>query len=106
MSRLPLPVIELTSRPVGPDVVHASRNAERIGFGGATLDVFIDSDPFELGRTALLDWITGSANAVTAYFGRFRRIHLRLRPIAADAHRETATRVHGFVPRSAPFIEV
>ncbi len=65
MSRLPLPVIELTSRPVGPDVVHASRNAsrnaERIAFGGATLDVFIDSDPFELGRTALLDWITGSA---------------------------------------------
>ena len=41
MSRLPLPVIELTSRPVGPDVVHASRNAERIGFGGATLGVFI-----------------------------------------------------------------
>ncbi len=59
------------------DLVHASRNAERIAFGGATLDVFIDSDPFELSRTALLDYVTRFANAVAAYFDRFRRIHLR-----------------------------
>jgi hypothetical protein len=60
-------------------------------------------------RVRRFDWIKdadGSANAVTAYFGRLRRIHLRLRLKAADAHRETATRVHGFFPRSAPFIEV
>jgi hypothetical protein len=53
------------------DVVHASRNAQRIEVGGSTLDVFIDSDRFELGREALLNWVRRSANAVTAYFGRF-----------------------------------
>jgi hypothetical protein len=60
------------------DVVRASRDAERIGVGGSTLDVFIDSDQFELGRTALLDWVTRSANAVTAYFGRFPVAHARV----------------------------
>ncbi len=60
------------------DVVHASPNAERIGVGGATLDVLIDSDEFDLGRAALLDWVTRSANAVTAYFGRFPVAHARV----------------------------
>jgi len=53
------------------DVVHGSRNSERIEVGGSTLDVFIDSDRFALGRTALLDWVTRSAKVVTSYFGRF-----------------------------------
>ena len=53
------------------DVANASRNAERIEVGGSTLDVFIDSDQFELGRTARLNWVTRCANAVMAYFGRF-----------------------------------
>ncbi len=60
------------------DVAHASRNAERIEVGGSTLDVFIDSDQFEFGRTALLDWVTRCANAVTAYFGRFPVAHARV----------------------------
>jgi hypothetical protein len=53
------------------DVVRGSRNSERIEVGGSALYVFIDSDQFALGRTALLDWVTRSAKAVTAYFGRF-----------------------------------
>jgi len=53
------------------DVVHASRNAERLEVGGSTVDVFMDSDRFEPGTTALLDWVRRSANAVTSYFGRF-----------------------------------
>jgi hypothetical protein len=60
------------------DIAHASSNAERIGGGGSTLDVFIDSDQFELGRTPLLDWVTRSANAVMAYFGRFPVAHARV----------------------------
>jgi hypothetical protein len=60
------------------DVAHASRNAGRIEVGGSTLDVFIDSDQFELGRTALLDWVTRSAYAVTTYFGRFPVAHARV----------------------------
>jgi hypothetical protein len=53
------------------DVLYAARKAERIEVGDATLEVFIDSDQFELGTAALLDWVRRSANAVTAYFGRF-----------------------------------
>jgi hypothetical protein len=52
-------------------VLFASSAAEHIEVGGGTLDVFIDSDQFEAGRTALLDWVKRSAGAVIAYFGRF-----------------------------------
>src|SRR6266852_1209791 len=61
-------------------VLRASRASERIEVGGGTLDVFIDSGDFEPGRTALLDWVTRSAGAVSAYFGRFpvarARVHI------------------------------
>jgi hypothetical protein len=53
------------------DVLWASTLSQRIEVGGAALDVFIDSDQFELGRTALLDWVTRSAHAVMVYFDRF-----------------------------------
>jgi len=58
--------------------LRAAGNSERIEVGGSTLDVSIDSDTFELGRTALLDWVTRSAKAVTAYFGRFPVAHARV----------------------------
>jgi len=61
-------------------VLCASSAAERIEVGGATLDFFIDPGEFELGRAALLDWVTRSAGAVSAYFGRFpvprARVHI------------------------------
>ena len=61
-------------------VLCASSAAEPIEVGGATLDVFIDPGQFELGRAALLDWVTRSAGAVSAYFGRFpvprARVHI------------------------------
>ena len=60
-------------------VLNASGAAERIEVGGSTLDVSIDSDQFQLGRTVLLDWVARSANAVTAYFGRFPVAHARVR---------------------------
>lgn len=60
-------------------VLNASGAAERIDVGGSTLDVSIDSDQFELGRTPLLDWVARSAKAVTAYFGRFPVAHARVR---------------------------
>src|SRR5216683_5305815 len=58
--------------------LYASSASDRIEVGGSTLDVSIDSDQFELGRTALLDWVTRSAKAVTAYFGRFPVAHARV----------------------------
>jgi hypothetical protein len=61
-------------------VLCGSSAEERIEVGGGTLDVVIDSDQFELGRTALLDWVTRSAGAVSAYFGLFpvarARVHI------------------------------
>jgi hypothetical protein len=60
-------------------VLSASGAAERVDVGGSTLDVSIDSDQFELGRTPLLDWVARSAKAVTAYFGRFPVAHARVR---------------------------
>lgn len=62
----------------GMNVSGAPGAPERIRAGGATLDVFIDFDRFALGRTALLDWVTRSANAVTAYFGQFPVAHARV----------------------------
>ena len=65
-------------------VLFASSAAEHIEVGGGTLDVFIDSDQFEAGRTALLDWVKRSAGAVIAYFGRFpvarARVHIIISP--------------------------
>jgi hypothetical protein len=51
----------------------------RIEVGEATLDVSFDSDQFDLDRAALLDWVTQSARAATAYFGRFPVTHARIR---------------------------
>jgi hypothetical protein len=60
--------------------LRAAGNSESVEVGGSTLDVEIDSDTFQLSRTALLDWVMRSAKAVTAYFGRFpvarARVHI------------------------------
>jgi hypothetical protein len=62
---------------MGLELLSAS---DRIEAGGSTIDVSIDSEQFELGRTALLDWVTRSAQAVAAYYGRFpvaqARVHI------------------------------
>ena len=41
--------------------LRAAGNSDSVEVGGSTLDVEIDSDTFELGRTALLDWVMRSA---------------------------------------------
>jgi len=67
--------------------LRAAGNSESVEVGGSTLDVEIDSDTFELGRTALLDWIMRSANAVTAYFGRFPVTRARVQIIVSQFDR-------------------
>jgi len=49
-----------------------------------TLEVDLDSGQFDIGGPALLDWITRSAKAVTAYFGRFPVPHARVRIMVSD----------------------
>jgi len=58
--------------------LRASSASNRIMVSGSTIDVSIDSEQFDLGQTALLDWVTRSAQAVTAYFGRFPVAHARV----------------------------
>ena len=68
---------------VGP-LLYGAKAPERIKVGGATLEVDIDSGQFDIGGPALMDWITRSAKAVTAYFGRFPVPHARVRIMVSD----------------------
>src|ERR1700720_1265576 len=52
-------------------VLRAGDLPARLEVGKASIDVSFDSDPFDLGQAALLDWVMQSARAATAYFGRF-----------------------------------
>src|SRR5260370_31244593 len=54
---------------LGP-ILQGADAPERIQVGGATIDIYIDSGQSELGKADLLEWVTRSARAVTAYFGR------------------------------------
>jgi len=48
--------------------------------GGGTIHVSFASDDFDVARSALLDWVTAAARAVTAYYGTYpvadARIHI------------------------------
>jgi len=55
--------------------------------GEASIDVYFDSDPFDLGRATLLDWVMQSAQATTAYFGRFPVTHARVRLLPSGGGR-------------------
>jgi len=56
--------------PVGPPV--------KLDVAGGVIDVTFTSDQFDLPRQALLDWISTSARAVSAYFGHFPVTRARL----------------------------
>src|SRR5258708_1875036 len=68
-------------------LLRAADAPERIAVGGATIDVYIDSGQSELGKEVLLDWVTRSAKAVTAYFGQFPVAHARVRIAVSDQGR-------------------
>src|ERR1700722_1122985 len=50
----------------------------RLEVGDASIEVSFDSDPFDLGQAALLEWVMQAARAATAYFGRFPVAHARV----------------------------
>jgi hypothetical protein len=56
----------------------AEQPTEHLDLDGASLDVYISSDNFVAGNSALLDWVMRSARAVMAYFGRFPIAQARL----------------------------
>jgi hypothetical protein len=55
--------------------------------GDATIDVSFAPGDFDLSRSALLDWISAAAHAVTVYYGRFpvSRALVEVTPAAAKA---------------------
>jgi hypothetical protein len=71
----------------GP-ALHASDAPERLEVGNATIYVSLESDKFDLPKAALLEWVTQSALAVSAYYGRFSR------EACWVADRSFATRAH------------
>ena len=46
-------------------VLRAGDLPARLEVGEASIDVYFDSDPFDLGQAALLDWVMQSARAAT-----------------------------------------
>jgi hypothetical protein len=67
--------------------LHAAEPPVRLKIGEATIDVFFDSEQFDLDRAALLDWVMQSARAATAYFGRFPVTHARVRILLSQLGR-------------------
>ena len=59
-------------------VLRAGDLPARLDVGEASIEVSFDSDPFDLGQAALLDWVMQSARAATSYFGRFPVTHARV----------------------------
>jgi hypothetical protein len=55
--------------------------------GGAAIDVEFGAGDFEVGRAALLGWVTVSARAVSAYYGRFPVARARVRILASQRGR-------------------
>ena len=68
-------------------VLRAADLPSHLEVGGASIDVSFDSNPFDLGQAALLDWVMESARAAMAYFGRFPVTHARVRLLQSSGAR-------------------
>jgi len=68
-------------------VLRAGDLPARLEVGEASIDVSLDSDTFDLGQAALLDWVMQSARATTAYFGRFPVTHAQVRLLQSPGAR-------------------
>jgi len=68
-------------------ILRGADPAQRLDLGGASLEVYISSDNFVPGNSALLDWVRRSARAVMAYFGRFPVERARLYITVTDRGR-------------------
>jgi hypothetical protein len=64
---------------LGAFAVRAIGAPMRLEIGGGSIDVTFDSDQFDLPQTTLSEWVTASARAVSAYFGKFPVDHCAVR---------------------------
>jgi hypothetical protein len=56
----------------------AAQEPAQVTSGGATIEVSFAPGKFDVGRDAVLAWVTNAANAVSEYFGRFPVAHPRV----------------------------
>jgi hypothetical protein len=68
-------------------VLRAADLPSHLEVGEASIDVSFDSDQFDIDRAALFDWVMKSAQATTAYFGRFPVTHARVRLLQSPGAR-------------------
>jgi hypothetical protein len=68
-------------------ISQASDDPAPLEVGGAAIDVEFGAGDFEVGRAALLDWVTVSARAVSAYYGRFPVARARVRILGSQSGR-------------------
>src|SRR5580700_1947724 len=68
-------------------VLRAGDPPARLEVGEASIEVSFDSDPFDLGQAALLNWVMQSARAATTYYGRFPVTHARVRLLQSSGAR-------------------
>jgi hypothetical protein len=61
-----------------PYEAFATLPTSRLEVGGGAIEVAVAPGPLELPRQPLLDWITASARAVAAYYGRFPVARVRV----------------------------
>jgi hypothetical protein len=66
----------------GPALAQAADPATKVKEGGGEIEVSLQSEPFDLPRGALLDWVSRAARAVSAYYGRFPVPRARVRIFA------------------------
>jgi len=62
----------------------AGPRASTLKIGGASIDVSIESEGFELPQAALLNWVRLAARSVTTYYGRFPVPRARVRIFEED----------------------
>jgi len=68
-------------------VLRAADLPSHLEVGEALIDVSFDSDQFDIDRAALFDWVMQSAQATTAYFGRFPVAHAQVRLLQSPGAR-------------------
>lgn len=78
---LPLsPAAAETSRLPTPQVDEAGNTAVDLKYAGGTIDLRFRAQDFDVPASALVQWVTRSAQAATTYFGRFpiKRVRVTL----------------------------
>jgi len=73
-------LLGLASGPAVAGVAQAADPTTKLREGGGDIEVFFESEHFDLPQAALIGWVSQAARAVSTYYGRFpvRRARVRI----------------------------